>query len=247
VATPTEKDGVSDGLHWFPRIQASGTGLALMSGFGPTLHIEIPYAVRLLAFSVGGVMLVWPFIDFIAEKIRSKRKTLISGVMASVVLIAAGLATHLWITQSSSHQEIASVAPVLPPAQDKPFSETYTFTYPDARKLGEEVFKIRGLLPPTLTLQYVYDPNAPNVAWGLYEGIGFAGVQVNRPTQNIPVTPQETGISLRVADPNKKPNSAKAFAGAIKNALGVEAKYTPMRGLKNDQFVIFVGSNPNDH
>lgn len=46
-------------LHWW-KVQASGLGLALLSGFLPTLAFGIPYDVKIAGVAAGTVLLVWP-------------------------------------------------------------------------------------------------------------------------------------------------------------------------------------------
>jgi hypothetical protein len=129
----------------------------------------------------------------------------------------------------------------------KPFSETYAFTAYDARQVRDEFFKIQNSMPPLLVLQTAYEFEARTVADGLFGGISRAGVNVSPPIITKALTPQEIGISIRVADLSKIPRSATAVGLAIENALGVEPKYTAMRELQDEQFTIFIGSNPNEH
>jgi hypothetical protein len=142
---------------------------------------------------------------------------------------------------------VLSTNQVSPSRRVGTFAETYTFTYADAHKIRDEVFKIRDLLPPGMDIWAAYDSDARNVADGIFGGASLAGVSMRTVMRVSPLTPQETGISIRVGDLSKIPNSARALAGAIKNALGVEPTYTAMQGLQADQFYLFVGTNPHEH
>jgi hypothetical protein len=132
-------------------------------------------------------------------------------------------------------------------AKQGSFAETYGFTASDARKVRDEFFKIQNSLPPLLILQTAYEFEARTVADGLFGGITRAGVSVTPPVVTKALNPQETGISIRVADSSKIPAGARAVGDALQKALGAEPKYTAMRELQDDQFTIFVGSNPNEH
>jgi hypothetical protein len=76
------------------KIQASGTGLTLLSSFAPTLGIEIPYVLRLIGVAIGIVMLMWPVIIWMADHIRWLGKMwLIAGVtIGGIVFLVCAVA-----------------------------------------------------------------------------------------------------------------------------------------------------------
>jgi hypothetical protein len=61
-------------MHWYPKIQASGTGLALVTYFGPTLGIDFPYGIRLALFILGIAMLVIPVVLSLVQLARGRQK-----------------------------------------------------------------------------------------------------------------------------------------------------------------------------
>jgi hypothetical protein len=80
-----ESDG---GLHWWPKVQASGTGLALVSTLGPTLGYEVPYLARALGTVLGVTMIVWPLC---AALISHFKKLPWVRVMTALILVTLGL------------------------------------------------------------------------------------------------------------------------------------------------------------
>lgn len=159
-------------------------------------------------------------------------------VISNWILLAAVFG---WIGPSQASIQTDIVKPA------KPFSETYAFTAYDARQVRDQFFNIQNSLPPLLVLQTAYEFEARTVADGLFGGITLAGVNVTPPIVTKALNPQETGISIRVADSSKIPTAAKAVGDALQKALGAEPKYTAMRELQNDEFTLFIGSNPNEH
>jgi hypothetical protein len=74
-------------LHWWPKIQVSGTGLALVSSFAPTLGISVPYFIRLAAVVVVLLRIVWPLLDYAFDRFRWVRKMwLLLGMTAGALL-----------------------------------------------------------------------------------------------------------------------------------------------------------------
>jgi hypothetical protein len=84
------------------------------------------------------------------------------------------------------------------------------------------------------------------VAIALSKAFGLAGVDTSGMSVGYPVTPQETGISIRVADLSKIPDSAIKVAEAIKKITGVEPRFTPY-SREGSGFSVFVGTNPNEN
>jgi hypothetical protein len=87
---------VSNGakLSWWPRIQASGTGLALVSTLAPTIW-ELPYSVRILGLCLGALLLCWPLLDFVAQRIHRGHELLTT---LGLGFILCGVLT--WYNQS---------------------------------------------------------------------------------------------------------------------------------------------------
>jgi hypothetical protein len=161
------------------------------------------------------------------------------------IIIASAMGLALILSSVLSKNEVAPQTPV---AQTGTFAETYTLTAADAHKIRDEIFKIRDLLPSDMLISTAYDYEARNVADRIFTGMSLAGIPLRgTPVTVNPLTPQETGISIRVGDLSKIPNNAKALAQALKNALGVEPRYTAMQGLHDDQFLLFVGTNPKEN
>lgn len=61
-------------MHWWPKIQVSGTGLALVSGLAPTLGIPVPYWLRAVGFVVGLCMLGYPIVAWLIAVFSSHRR-----------------------------------------------------------------------------------------------------------------------------------------------------------------------------
>lgn len=87
-------------LRLWPKIQAGGgltLGLALVSSFGPTLGIDIPFTLRLVAFFVGAAMILWPLLIYIFL-LLSRASTMILTLGFSVgmsLVIGCGIALYL--------------------------------------------------------------------------------------------------------------------------------------------------------
>ena len=52
-------------MRWHPKIQSSGTGLAIVSAFGPLLGIPIPYYIKVAAFIIGLGMIIYPLLEML--------------------------------------------------------------------------------------------------------------------------------------------------------------------------------------
>jgi hypothetical protein len=78
------------GWGWKRKTEVSGTGLMLVSAFGPTLGINLPYALRLGAFLLGCAMLIGPvgitFIDYTRQPAHRKMRVL-GAVVAGACLL----------------------------------------------------------------------------------------------------------------------------------------------------------------
>jgi len=137
--------------------------------------------------------------------------------------------------------------PAATPQPQSSFATTYVISPTDIRNIRDEIFKVRGSLPDHMSIQTADDTLARGVATGLSKGVGFGGINMDGMSVGYPITPQETGISIRVGDLGKIPEDAKYFADALKKALGVEPRYTAMQGMALAGFRIFVGTNPNEN
>jgi hypothetical protein len=49
-------------MHWWPKVQISGTGLTIVSTVAPSLGIPIPYGVLVGLVSFGGLLIAWPIV-----------------------------------------------------------------------------------------------------------------------------------------------------------------------------------------
>jgi hypothetical protein len=160
-------------------------------------------------------------------------------------IIAAGDRLPPPIPVKVADKSITSTSPQ-PPSSDS-FASTYTISQPEIRSLRDEIFKIRGDLPNHIQIQTADDAGARRVAIALSKGIGLGGINVDGMSVGYPITPQETGISIRVADLGKMPASAIKLAEAIKKITGVEPRYTAMNGVATNTFVLFAGTDPKEN
>lgn len=103
-------------LHWWPRVQASGTGLTLVSTIAPSLEIQIPYLVRVALLGLGLLMIVWPLLEYAVDQIwRTRRMWILADAL--ILISALGLISGLvWrfsfepFTQSKPAAVVATVA-----------------------------------------------------------------------------------------------------------------------------------------
>jgi hypothetical protein len=157
------------------------------------------------------------------------------------------LTQQLSDAQQAKNSPAASSTSAPQPLPQSAFAQTYGLSQADVRNIRDEVFKIRDSLPPAITFQLADDPEARSVHRDLSRGIGLAGIDVGGASIGYPITPQETGISIRVLDLMKIPDGALKLAQAIKNATGVEPRYTASQKIGPGAFMVFVGTNPKDH
>jgi hypothetical protein len=77
-------------MQWLPKkeIQISGTGLSLVMGIAPSLHINIPQFVRWIGFFIGMIMIVGPWIKIYFDN----NKEQLLGSLWKVILIIFGVA-----------------------------------------------------------------------------------------------------------------------------------------------------------
>ena len=103
-------------MHWWPRIQVSGTGLTLVSALAPTLGFEIPYSIRVAGFVVGLLMLVYPIIGALLNKLRQMGRERIPYVFAMIVFvaIAVGSSVLFFLHERPAVQRVASPASTPP-------------------------------------------------------------------------------------------------------------------------------------
>jgi hypothetical protein len=103
-------DGDSS-IHWWPKVQASGTGLTLMAAFGPTLDIPIPYWIRMAGFVLGGALLLWPIIAVIWQNSSNDKIRAIAGVILGPLLLGVAYAeSHRPIRPSHPEQRASASA-----------------------------------------------------------------------------------------------------------------------------------------
>jgi hypothetical protein len=143
--------------------------------------------------------------------------------------------------------EATAPQPTLPTAQQPSFANNYDIPEADIRNLRDEIFKIRNFLPSHIDIRTADDAGARRVANALSKGLGFGGISTAGMTVGYPITPQETGISIRYSPSEAIPDGAKKLAEAIKKVTGAEPKYTPDRDVRPEIFFLFVGTNPKDN
>ena len=136
------------------------------------------------------------------------------------------------------------------PSTASSFETTYSLSQADILKLRDEFFKAKNAMPSVIVLQTADDGQSRGVANALSKAIGLAGIEPGGQSIGYPVTPQETGISIRVSDLEGISSGAKAFADVIKKVTGVEPRYTigpkPI-GEREGGFWVFVGTNPKEN
>jgi len=90
---------MDDHLHWFPRIQFSGTGLTLVSTLAPTLGVEIPYAFRAGGAALGVLMIAWPLFSYLGQLLRSAR-SMLPNIIVAVSIGAALMVWNYWYSSN---------------------------------------------------------------------------------------------------------------------------------------------------
>jgi hypothetical protein len=114
-------------LHWWPRTQASGLGIGLVTGFAPTLGLELPYAVKVVGFSLGVILVVWPILQTGYERaLKTIKRDQVPALMAVLVALVIAVGSLIgWYTHRQSFVprgsgQIAQIMPAKPstlPAQ----------------------------------------------------------------------------------------------------------------------------------
>jgi hypothetical protein len=100
------------GMHFFsqPGRQASGTGLALLSGLLPTFGVPLPLWLRVAGLAIGLILFLWPLLSWLIETVtngmREDRKLAPLLVIAfGVLLTVAGVA---WLYLADGSHTIAT-------------------------------------------------------------------------------------------------------------------------------------------
>jgi hypothetical protein len=167
--------------------------------------------------------------------------------LANSVANAASLQRQLDEFHRRQNSPPPTVGPSPPPVS---FENTYSLSQSDILRLRDEFFRVKNALPSVIVVQTADDSQARGVFVALSKAVGLAGIEPGGQSIGYPVTPQETGISIRIPDLERIPSGAKAFADAIKKVTGVEPKYTvgpkPI-GEREGGFWVFVGTNPKEN
>ncbi len=58
-------------FHWRPRIQYTGLGAVLVSGFAPEMGVHVPYIFKEIGFTAGLVMMIWPVLEWAEDRTSS--------------------------------------------------------------------------------------------------------------------------------------------------------------------------------
>jgi hypothetical protein len=62
-------------MHWWPKIQISGTGLTIVSTVAPALGYPIPFEILLALLIFGAILIAWPIVvgifNFVARGFRT--------------------------------------------------------------------------------------------------------------------------------------------------------------------------------
>jgi hypothetical protein len=104
-------------MRWSPKIQVSGTGLALVSGLAPTLGIEAPYFVRFIGTVIGLAMIAWPGAVFLLGILRQQSEMwLIIGMFVGGGLFLS-CAIAFWSSPKLDHITPSDVV-FLPPVYE---------------------------------------------------------------------------------------------------------------------------------
>ena len=138
------------------------------------------------------------------------------------------------------HSAHSAPAPVNPS-----FTSTYVLSDNQIKDLAESVFFVKSTLPKTLIVQgMMYDFQSKGLLYQLSLGFTRAGISPIVGWDR-PLTPRDTGISIRVADSGAPPDSARKMADILSKITGVSIPVMTVSGIDRNSFIIFVGPKPN--
>jgi hypothetical protein len=136
--------------------------------------------------------------------------------------------------------------PALPPpqrAEPTPFFTRYNLTDAGITALTDELYKSRDALGRTIELNRM---STDGSAGGFISNFGRACDQagIECPVASVhPNSPDEKGIMIYVADPNKPPAAATELK-AILLKLGIDVPFVPRPGFGPERYTVFVGPAP---
>jgi hypothetical protein len=135
----------------------------------------------------------------------------------------------------------------LPPPQQQatltPFFSNYNLTEDGVKALAGELYKIRDALAKRIDLARMStDGSAGGFSGNFVRACDQAGVDC--PIGNLhPNSPDEKGLMIYVADPDKPPAAAKELQDALLK-LGIDVPFVPRLGFGPTGFILFVGPRP---
>ena len=144
------------------------------------------------------------------------------------------------------NQSITASAPT--PTSILTFSQTYSLTDPQIKALRDEVFKVKGSLPPAINIELVSgDPKANQLANQIHKALDLAGTSPSNLIYGHPTSPKDVGVLIRVGDLRSIPEGAKVLASAIKEVIGTDPTFIDApQNLGPGGFTLLVGPSPDD-
>jgi|HubBroStandDraft_6_1064221.scaffolds.fasta_scaffold206128_2 hypothetical protein len=129
------------------------------------------------------------------------------------------------------------------PAPQTPFFSDYNLTEAGVTALADELYKIRDALERRVELDKM---NTEGTAGPFIANFGRAcdRAGVECPVGSVhPNSPDEKGLMIYVADPNKPPAAAKELQ-AVLLKLGIDVPFVERPGFGPPTFTLFVGPRP---
>lgn len=107
-------------MHWWPKVQVSGTGLTLVATLAPTLGFPIPYWVRLIGVVIGCLMLAWPACTAVwAEAVRRQKRLALIGIIVGLATIGCA---YLYFGRQPMNKSPATKSPSVATIASQPRS-----------------------------------------------------------------------------------------------------------------------------
>jgi hypothetical protein len=108
-------------MHWFPKIQISGTGLTLVTAIAPSLGISLPQFLRWGIFALGVFMIIWPIVPAIYSD--AKRRGRMPALIGMVIFGLPFIGCAIWYFWPSQPEQVAIAGPqpdivVIPPSMN---------------------------------------------------------------------------------------------------------------------------------
>jgi hypothetical protein len=145
--------------------------------------------------------------------------------------------------------QITQTAPplALPPPQQQapqtPFFSDYNLTEAGVTALADELYKVRDALERAVELNRMGTEGTATPFIGSF-GRACDRAGVDCPVRNIhPNSPDEKGLMIYLAEPNKPPAAAKELQ-AVLLKLGIDVPFVARPGFGPPTFTLFVGPKP---